>query len=331
MALQQHPRVVGERRHQRGRHVGGGARELDPQRGALARGLHDDREVQPLLDRGQRLGGAQLAERRLVEGEELGRRDAGVQQQVLGEHLVHRARAGQDAGARVGHAEDLQQLLHGAVLAVAAVEGHERDLGRLVAQPADQVEAHVDAHHLVAQPLERVLHARARAQRHLALERAAALEDRDPAHCASGAPPRRPGSRQLDHRAAGLLLGSGAPACSRRRTRPALAGERAVERHLLLDHLADPADALADPLLVRAGEVQPHRVVPAPVEEGRRARHERHVVAQRAGEQVGGVDEVGQRGPDEQPAAGARPLRLLREVLRERVEHRVAPAAVDAR
>ena len=46
-------------------------------------------------------------------------------------------------------------------------------------QPVDEVGADVDRDHLVAEPVERVLHARARAQRDLPLERVAALEDRD--------------------------------------------------------------------------------------------------------------------------------------------------------
>src|SRR5213076_1976633 len=45
------------------------------------------------------------------------------------------------------------------------------------------------------------------------------------------------------------------------------------------------------------------------------ARHERHVLAQPAGQQVRGVDVVGQRGPHEQPALRARPRRLARQVL----------------
>ena len=106
-------------------------------------------------------------------------------------------------------------------------------------------------------------------------------------------------------------LGSGstsspAVASARRRLvdphRLVLPGERAVELDLLGHDLADAADALADRVLVGAGEVQPHRVAPAAVEERRLARDEGHVVAQRAGEQVGRVDEVRQRGPDEQAA-----------------------------
>ena len=121
---------------------------------------------------------------------EVGRGDAGVAHRVLGEHLVHAADAGGRAGAGVGEADELEQLLHGAVLAAAAVQRDERDVGARRLEPLDEVGADVDARHLVAEPLERVLHLGAGAQRDVALERAAALEHGDPAHCAR----RRSGS-----------------------------------------------------------------------------------------------------------------------------------------
>jgi hypothetical protein len=105
-----------------------------------------------------------------------------LDQQVLGEDLVHRPDAGRDSGAGVGETEDLEQLLHRPVLAVAAVHRDERHVGALLPQPPDQVPASVDRDHVVAEPLERVLDAGAGAQRDLALERAAAGEDGDPAH-----------------------------------------------------------------------------------------------------------------------------------------------------
>ena len=55
--------------------------ELDPERRALRGRLDDDREAEPLLDRRQRLGGAELLERGLAEGEEVGRRQPGLAQQ----------------------------------------------------------------------------------------------------------------------------------------------------------------------------------------------------------------------------------------------------------
>ncbi len=223
----------------------------------------------------------------------------------------------------VGDAEDLEQLLHRAVLAVAAVHRHEGGVRRGLAQPGDQVEPGVDRHDLVAEALERVLDPRAGAQRDLALERAAALEDGDPAHA------ERLRAARERHDAARRRASGSTRAPPRAAPAASSPGERAVERHLLAHDLADAADALADVVLAAAGEVQPHRAAPAAVEVGGLARHERHVVAQRPREQVGGVDEVGQRGPDEQAAAGARPLGLGREVLGERVEHRVAARAVD--
>ena len=81
----------------------------------------------------------------------------------------------------MGDAHHLEQLLHGAVLAVAAVERDEGQIGTGLGEPLHQVGAHVDRHDLVAEALERVLHPGARLQRYLSLERAAALENRDPA------------------------------------------------------------------------------------------------------------------------------------------------------
>ena len=124
-----------------------------------------------------------------------------------------------------------------------------------------------------------------------------------------------------------------APPCRApaRRRRGLRAGQRAVERELLAHHLADPPDALPDRVVADAGEVQPHLGAAAAVEVGRAAGDERHVLAQRAGQQVGRVDVVRQPRPDEQAALRARPGRLAREVLGQRLEHDVAPAPVDAR
>ena len=94
VALEQHLAVVGERGQQRAGHVLGRARELDPQRRVLARGLDDDREAQALFDRRKRDGGSQLPEGRLVEGVEIRRRDTVIAHRVLCEHLVCRPDAG---------------------------------------------------------------------------------------------------------------------------------------------------------------------------------------------------------------------------------------------
>ena len=178
----------------------------------------------------------------------------------------------------------------------------------------------VDLRHVVAEPLQRVLHLGGGAQRDLALERAAALEERDPAHCA----------RRRSGRTFGPAPRSGSAAGAGARLRRLRAGQRPVQRDLLGDDLADPPHALADVVLADAGEVQPHRRAAAPVEVRRAAGHERDVLLpQRPRQQVGRVDVVGQRRPDEQPALRPRPRRLAREVLGERVEHRVAPPPVE--
>jgi hypothetical protein len=77
---------------------------------------------------------------------------------VLGQHLVHRAPAGEHAGAGVGDPQDLEKLLDRAVLAVAAVHRDEGQVGVGLAQAADQVMAGVDGHDLVPQPPEGVFH-----------------------------------------------------------------------------------------------------------------------------------------------------------------------------
>ncbi len=90
------------------------------------------------------------------------------------------------------------------------MQRHERDVGAGLAEPVHEVRADVDRHDLVAEPVERVLHARARAQRDLPLERVAALEDRDlhPALRRSGST-REAGSE--DGSAAGLGAAGSAP------------------------------------------------------------------------------------------------------------------------
>ena len=102
-----------------------------------------------------------------AERVEVGRRDAGVAQRVLGDDLVHAADAGARAGAGVRHADELEQLLHRAVLAAAAVQRDERDVGPLAQQALDEVaRRRRSAITSWPEPLERVLDARAGAQRH---------------------------------------------------------------------------------------------------------------------------------------------------------------------
>src|SRR5207302_10498825 len=57
--------------------------------------------------------------------------------------------------------------------------------------------------------------------------------------------------------------------------------------------------------------------------------HERYAFLECARQQVGGVDVVRQAGPYEQAPFRMRPLRLAGEVLGQRIEHHVAPAAID--
>ena len=157
--------------------------------------------------------------------------------------------------------------------------------------------------HLVAEPLERVLDPGSGAQRDAALQRAAAFEDRD-----LHPPPRRPCGRGGRLRLRRRTAGSSRRSVARFAVADSVAcsGQRLVELDLLGDHLADPADALADLVLVAAGEVEPHRVAAAAVDVGGLAGDEGDVLAQRLGQQVAGVDVVGQGRPDEEAALAAR-------------------------
>src|SRR4029453_13341387 len=65
------------------------------------------------------------------------------------------------------------------------------------------------------------------------------------------------------------------------------------------------------------------------VEVGGAAGDEGDVLAQGFGEQVGGVDVVGQRRPEEEPALGPNPGRLLGKVPIEGGEHRLPTGPVD--
>ena len=112
---------------------------------------------------------------------------------------MHSAEA-EHARADVGHAGELEQALHRAVLAEGAVQHREHDvdvrdrgrhllagqalaaLERLRASPEAPVARPVDLHRddLVAGPLERGDHARSRGERDRVLARAAAEDDGDP-------------------------------------------------------------------------------------------------------------------------------------------------------
>ena len=86
-----------------------------------------------------------------------------------------------------GHAGELEQLLHRAVLAAPAVQGHEGAVDAARGQAPAEVGVGVDRHRLVAEPREGELHPRTRALRDGALQRAAPGEHGDahrPAYCA---------------------------------------------------------------------------------------------------------------------------------------------------
>ncbi len=71
-------------------------------------------------------------------------------QRLLRLGLVGRAPARRNAGSGVGDAEDLEQFLDGAVLAVGAVKRDERDVGPLGLEPLNQVMSRIERDDVVA-------------------------------------------------------------------------------------------------------------------------------------------------------------------------------------
>jgi hypothetical protein len=96
----------------------------------------------------------------LPEHDPVGRWQPAVSQRVLGEHLVRAAHAGMDAGAGVGDAKHLEQLLDRPVLASTPVQRDEGDLGIGLPQRRHEFGADVDRDDLVTEPFQRVLDAR---------------------------------------------------------------------------------------------------------------------------------------------------------------------------
>ena len=245
--------VVGERGDQRAGDVGGRARELDPERRALPRGLDDQRERQPVLDRRQRVGRAERLERRLRPREEVRRRQA--------------RRRGTRAWRAPCPSSGCTPRRPSPVYGMPSTSSSSCTVPSSPSRPCSATNATSGASarrrwtrswptsiaiDLVAERLERVLDARARAQRDVALQRAPALEDRDAAH-----PPRAGAAcRTLSgrRRSCGGRVAAGGAA---RRRRP---GQRLVQLDLLAHDLADPPHALADVVVADAAEVQPHRV-----------------------------------------------------------------------
>ena len=177
-----------------------------------------------------------------------------------------------------------------------AVQRDERDVGRRVAQPGTRSwPTSIGTTSWPSASSASCTRAPDRSET-LALQRPPALQDRDAAHRATPAdassPRRAVGQAQHVRRRRGL---------GRRRGRGAARapGERPVERDLLAHDLADAPHALEDVVVADAREVQPHRRAAAAVEVRGAAGDERDVLLQRAGEQVGRVDVVGQRRPQD--------------------------------
>ena len=205
VALEQHAVVVAERRDQRLRDVRRPSRaNLMPSAEPCAAGLTTTGNP----SRSSIAGSASPAPSSLkaisLKAKKSGVGRPSSTQHVLRQHLVHAAHAAEHARAGVGHADDLQQLLHRAVLAAAAVQCDERDIGLARAQVVEERSADVDRDEVDAEPLERVLDTGSRAQRDLALERRAALEQRDAPRrhepCARRSPPRRGSSHDVRER-----------------------------------------------------------------------------------------------------------------------------------
>ncbi len=243
---------VAERGYQRPGNLSCRRCEAHAERAPLAGWLHDDRKPEAGVDDVERVSGPELLHRALAEHERIGRRHVRRPQQLLGEHLVPGERAGSRPRTGVAEAEGLEQLLHGAVLAVAAVQHHEHDIGRAITQPPDQIVADVDARRRMAEPRQGVLHARAGHERDLAFERPAAGEHGDPQCSAHFASRSRPGSPRRGSVRTSASSGSGAGAGGSASDACRVSRQCAVEPHLLSDDRSDPPNALADVVFARA-------------------------------------------------------------------------------
>ncbi len=100
--------------------------------------------------------------------------------------LVVRAVADACGRADERNAQELQQALDGAVLAVLSVKRAVHHVGLLAAQRRHQLAVRVERHHLVAGLFQRVAHALSAFQRELALERRATHQNGNfQTHCLS--------------------------------------------------------------------------------------------------------------------------------------------------
>ena len=94
---------------------------------------------------------------------------AGARHHRVGARFVHAERRREHTRAGVRKGEQLEHSLHGAVLAQPAVKRVEHASEVAVAQNVPGVHIEVDAGDVVTPLAQRLLHLRARAQRHLAL------------------------------------------------------------------------------------------------------------------------------------------------------------------
>ena len=90
--------------------------------------------------------------------------DSGRGEHRLGLVLLHGERRGQHAGVRIGNAQDLEDSLHGPVLADAPVQRVQRDVRLEAGEDVGDVTPDVDRRDPVAFGLERPGAGRARPQ-----------------------------------------------------------------------------------------------------------------------------------------------------------------------
>ena len=98
-------------------------------RRAHVRRLHEHVTAEVREDRGQRVPGAFVR----MEGHVSRLRDAGAREQLLGDALVHRHRARENAAADIGHIHQFEHSLHRPVLTQGTVQHGQHDDAGVVA------------------------------------------------------------------------------------------------------------------------------------------------------------------------------------------------------